>query len=167
MWWAAMRRPSLDQLVEQPVLKDDVSDERGRRRTVPGGRRSWYDDSRPSGAAAIMAANLPRAYLVGSVELRDRLIAELAAIGITAVAGRGVPGAGQKRVKDGPRLVFVRGEPIPYGVVLTALRRCHHHRHRNEALTRRGPMLDGSVKLCAVCRDAAPAYWAAARARAK
>ena len=114
-----------------------------------------------------MAGNSSRGYLVGSVDLRDRLIAELAAVGITAVAGGGVAGAGREKAKDGPRLVFVRGELVPPGVVLTALRRCHHHRDRNEALTRRGPMLDGSAKLCAECRDAATAHWAGARAQAK
>ena len=81
-----------------------------------------------------MAGNRSRAYLVGSVDLRDRLIAELAAVGITAVAGGGVTGTGREKSKDGPRLVFVRGEPIPYGIVLTALRRCHYHRDRNEAV---------------------------------
>ena len=79
-----------------------------------------------------MAGNPSRAYLVGSVDLRDRLIAELAAVGITAVAGGEVTGAGREKAKDGPWLVFVRGEPVPAGVVLTALRRCHHHRDRNE-----------------------------------
>jgi hypothetical protein len=114
-----------------------------------------------------MAGNPSRGYLVGSVDLRDRLIAELAAVGITAVAGGEVTGAGREKAKDGPRLVFVRGEPIPYGVVLTALQRCHYHRDRNEAVTRRGSMLGGSVRLCAECRDAARARWAAARAQAK
>jgi hypothetical protein len=113
-----------------------------------------------------MAGKPIRGYLVGSVDLRDRLIAELAAVGITAVAGGGATGAGEK-AKDGPRLVFFRGEPVPYGVVLTALQRCHYHRDRNEAVTRRGPTLGGSPRLCAECRDAATARWAAARAQAK
>jgi hypothetical protein len=114
-----------------------------------------------------MAGNPSRAYLVGSVDLRDRLIAELAAVGITAVAGGGVTGVGREKAKDGPRLVFVRGEPVPLGVVVTALRRCHNHRDRNEAVTHRGPMPDGSARLCAECRDAATARWAAARAQAR
>ena len=50
-----------------------------------------------------MAGNPSRAYLVGSVDLRDRLIAELAAVGITAVAGGGVTGVGREKAKDGPR----------------------------------------------------------------
>jgi hypothetical protein len=114
-----------------------------------------------------MAGKPIRAYLVGSVALRDQLIDELAAVGITAVAGGEMTGAGWEKTKDGPRLVFVRGEPVPYGVVLTTLRRCHNHRDRNEAVTRRGPMLGGSARLCAECRDAAAAQWAAARAHAK
>ena len=114
-----------------------------------------------------MAGNPLRAYLVGSVSLRDRLIAELAALGITAAAARGLTGVGRRKSKDGPRLVFVRGEPTPDGVVLTALRRCQNHRDRNEAVGRRGPMLDGSARLCAECRDAAAARWAAVRAQAK
>ena len=114
-----------------------------------------------------MAGNASRAYLVGSVDLRDRLIAELAAVGITAVAGGGVTGVGREKVKNGPRLVFVRGEPTPDGVVLTALRRCQNHRNRNEAVGRRGPMLDGPARLCAECRDAAAVRWAGIRAPAK
>jgi hypothetical protein len=112
-----------------------------------------------------MAGNPSRGYLVGSVDLRDRLIAELAAVGITAVAGGRVIGAGREKAKDGPRLVFIRGEPVPPGVVLTTLRRCHHHRDRNETISRRGPMLDLSARLCAECRDAATARWAAVRAQ--
>jgi hypothetical protein len=113
-----------------------------------------------------MAGNPSRGYLVGSADLRDRLIAELAAVGIKAVAGGEVTGGGRETAKDRPRLVFIRGESVPPGVVLTALRRCHHHRDRNEAVTRRGPMLDGSARLCAECRDAATAHWAVARAKA-
>ncbi len=114
-----------------------------------------------------MSGNPSRAYLVGSVTLRDRLITELAAVGVTAVAGGGVTGVGREKAKVGPRLVFVRGEPTPEGVVLTALRRCQNHRDRNEAVGRRGPMLVGSARLCAECRDAVTARWAAARAQAK
>jgi hypothetical protein len=114
-----------------------------------------------------MAGNPSRGYLVGSVALRDRLIAELAAVGIAAVAAGGMTDAGREKAKDGPRLVFVRGEPIPYWVVLTVLRRCHFHRDRNEAVTGRGPMLDGSARLCAESRDAASAHRAAARAKAQ
>ncbi len=114
-----------------------------------------------------MAGNDLRVYLAGSVVLRNRLIAELAAVGIMAVAAGGVTGVGREKAKDGPRLVFVRGEPVPLGVVVTALRRCHNHRDRNEAVGRRGPMLDGSARLCAECRDATAARWAAVRAQAK
>jgi hypothetical protein len=43
-----------------------------------------------------MAGKPSRAYLVGSVELRDRLIADLAAVGITAVVGGSVTGVGRE-----------------------------------------------------------------------
>lgn len=94
-----------------------------------------------------------RAYLVGTAGLRDRLIADLAAAGVTAVAGPGVPITTWADAGYCPRLVFVRGEPIPDGVMPTALRRCQYHRDRNEAMSRRGPTLDSSPKLCTACRD--------------
>ncbi len=55
-----------------------------------------------------MAGNPSGAYLIGSIGVRERLIAELAAVKITAVAGGGVTGVGREKAKDGPPLVFVR-----------------------------------------------------------
>ena len=101
-----------------------------------------------------MATYSSRAYLVGSADLRDRLIAELAAAGVAAVAGGGIDAAAWAAAKDRPRLVFVRGESIPDGVAPVPIRRCHYHRDRNEAITARGPTIDGTVKLCAECREA-------------
>jgi hypothetical protein len=101
-----------------------------------------------------MASYSSRAYMVGSDDLRDRLIAELAVAGIPAVAGDGVQLAAWAKADYSPRLVFVRGEPIPDGIMPRALRRCQNHRDRNEAMTMRGPTLDGNAKLCAECRDA-------------
>jgi hypothetical protein len=100
-----------------------------------------------------MATYSSRAYLVGTAGLRDRLIADLAAAGVTAVAGPGVPVDAWADAGYCPRLVFVRGESIPDGVMPTALRRCEFHRDRNEALSPRGPTMAGSAKLCSVCRD--------------
>jgi hypothetical protein len=101
-----------------------------------------------------MATFSSRAYLVGTADLRDRLIAELANVGVAAVAGGDVRVAAWAGANHRPRLVFVRGEAIPNGVVPTAVRRCQYHRDRNEAMTPRGSTLDGSVKLCAECREA-------------
>ena len=126
-----------------------------------------YHEGCPNTAQGIHGRQRVTHYLVGSVSLRDRLIAELAAVGITAVAGRGLTDVGRDKAKDGSRLVFVRGESVPPGVVVTTLRRCHNHRDRNEAGGRRGPMLDGAARLCAECRDAATARWADVRAQAK
>jgi hypothetical protein len=81
------------------------------------------------------------------------LIADLAAAGVAAVSGTGVDAAAWAAAKHRPRLVFVRGEPVPDGVTPTALRRCQNHRDRNEAMSARGPTLSGSTKLCSECRD--------------
>lgn len=100
-----------------------------------------------------MATFSSRAYLVGTADLRDRLIAELAGAGVAAVAGGGVPVAAWAGANYRPRLVFVRGDAIPDGVLPTAVRRCQYHRERNEAMTPRGSTLDGSAKLCSECRE--------------
>lgn len=101
-----------------------------------------------------MSAYSSRAYLVGSPALRDHLIAELAAAGVAAVAGPGVSVAAWAAAGHRPRLVFVRGEPVPCGVVTRDVRRCQHHRDRTEMMTARGPTMSGSPRLCAECRAA-------------
>jgi hypothetical protein len=101
-----------------------------------------------------MATYSSRAYLVGSSDLRDQLITELAAAGIAAVAGGDIDAARWVAAKRHPRLVFVRGETIPNGVMPITVRRCHYHRDRNEAISPRGPTLDGTTKLCSECRAA-------------
>jgi hypothetical protein len=101
-----------------------------------------------------MAKSSPRAYLVGTEGLRDRLISELAAAGVIAIAGGGVDTTAWAAAKHLPRLVFVLGEAIPYGVTPIALRRCQHHRDRNEAINPHGPAPSGTSKLCSECREA-------------
>ncbi|HEY1378590.1 MAG TPA: hypothetical protein VGF55_17450 [Gemmataceae bacterium] len=99
-----------------------------------------------------MPAPSPRAYVVGSVALRDYLIAELSAAGLAAVAGPSADPAAWSAAKDRPWLVFVRGEPVPDGIVARPVRRCHVHRDRTETVTNRGGMPPGAVRLCSECR---------------
>jgi hypothetical protein len=95
-----------------------------------------------------------RAYLVGSPALRDHLIAELAAAGVAAVPGPGVSLSAWAAAGHRPRLVFVRGEVVPYGLMTRDVRRCHRHRDRTESVTARGGTLPGTLKFCAECRAA-------------
>jgi hypothetical protein len=101
-----------------------------------------------------MPARSPRAYVVGSPTLRDHLIAELSAAGLAAVAGPSADPAAWSAAKDRPWLVFVRGEPVPNGIVARPVRRCHVPRDRTEAVTNRGGTPPGAVKLCSECRAA-------------
>jgi len=101
-----------------------------------------------------MPAYSSRAYLVGSPALRDRLIADLAAAGVAAVPGPGVAEDAWAEADYRPRLVFVRGEPIPYSIATREVRRCQYHRDRNEMVTARGPTMSGSPRLCTECRAA-------------
>jgi hypothetical protein len=98
-----------------------------------------------------MTTHSSPAYLVGSAVLRDHLIADLAAAGVAAVAGGGVDLAAWAAAGHRPRLVFVRGEAVPYSLVTRDVRRCHRHRDRTEAVGNRGGTPFGVVKLCSEC----------------